>query len=176
MYFCKLFDGARHDSGDPFDWGEKLLAHYRANRVDPRTKTLVFSDGLDRARGDRSSTRRFHGRCQLAFGIGTNLTNDLGYEPLNIVIKMIRVQRPAGGQALRLARQEHVQGRGLPGLPAPGVRDSRDAGVTVRAGQNAGSTAPWYFFSMNALISGLFSALASFCTRGSFWLSGRPTR
>ena len=40
MYFCKLFDGVRHDSGDPFDWGEKLIAHYRKNRVDPRTKTL----------------------------------------------------------------------------------------------------------------------------------------
>src|SRR5690606_20777234 len=46
MYFCKLFDGARHDSGDPFEWGERLLAYYRNNRVDPSTKTLVFSDGL----------------------------------------------------------------------------------------------------------------------------------
>jgi hypothetical protein len=45
MYFCKLFDGARHDSGDPFQWGERMLAHY-ANRVDPQTKTLIFSDGL----------------------------------------------------------------------------------------------------------------------------------
>src|SRR5690606_5559044 len=46
MYFCKLFDGARHNVGDPIVWGERLLAHYQANRVDPRTKTLVFSDGL----------------------------------------------------------------------------------------------------------------------------------
>ena len=46
MYFCKLFDGARHDSGDPFIWGERLIAHYRKNRVDPRTKTLIFSDQL----------------------------------------------------------------------------------------------------------------------------------
>ncbi len=46
MYFCKLFDGARHDSGDPFDWGERMLAHYAKNRVDPKTKTLIFSDGL----------------------------------------------------------------------------------------------------------------------------------
>ncbi|MFP3374351.1 nicotinate phosphoribosyltransferase, partial [Pseudomonas sp. SIMBA_068] len=46
MYFCKLFDGARHDSGDPFVWGERLLEHYRKNRVDPRAKTLVFSDSL----------------------------------------------------------------------------------------------------------------------------------
>ncbi|RZI77337.1 MAG: nicotinate phosphoribosyltransferase, partial [Rubrivivax sp.] len=46
MFFCKLFDGARHDSGDPFSWGERMIAHYAANRVDPRTKTLIFSDGL----------------------------------------------------------------------------------------------------------------------------------
>ena len=43
MYFCKLFDGARHDSGDPFEWGERMIAHYDSNRVDPRTKTLIFS-------------------------------------------------------------------------------------------------------------------------------------
>ena len=53
MYFCKLFDGARHDSGDPFAWGERLIAHYRKNRVDPRTKTLIFSDQLDVAARDR---------------------------------------------------------------------------------------------------------------------------
>jgi hypothetical protein len=47
MYFCKLFDGARHDSGDAIEWGERLIAHYEKNRVDPRTKTLVFSDSLD---------------------------------------------------------------------------------------------------------------------------------
>ena len=89
MYFCKLFDGARHDSGDPFSWGERMLAHYAKNRVDPRTKTLIFSDGLWVPR-TIELYRQFQGRCQLAFGIGTNLTNDLGYEPLQIVIKMVR--------------------------------------------------------------------------------------
>ncbi|KAF1046094.1 nicotinate phosphoribosyltransferase [Xylophilus sp.] len=89
MYFCKLFDGARHDSGDPFAWGERIIEHYRANRVDPRTKTLIFSDSLTIPRVIELY-RRFQGRCQLAFGIGTNLTNDLGYEPLQIVIKMVR--------------------------------------------------------------------------------------
>ena len=88
MYFCKLFDGARHDCGDPFQWGERMLAHYVANRVDPRTKTLIFSDGLTVPR-TIELYQQFRGRCQLAFGIGTNLTNDLGYEPLQIVIKMI---------------------------------------------------------------------------------------
>ena len=88
-YFCKLFDGARHDSGDPFEWGEKMLSHYSRNRVDPRTKILIFSDGLTVTR-TIELYQRFKGRCQLAFGIGTHLTNDLGYEPLQIVIKMVR--------------------------------------------------------------------------------------
>ena len=89
MYFCKLFDGARHDSGDPFAWGESLIAHYRNHRVDPLTKTLIFSDGLTVER-IIALYNQFQGRCQLAFGIGTNLTNDLGYEPLQIVIKMVQ--------------------------------------------------------------------------------------
>ena len=93
MYFCKLFDGARHDSGDPFQWGERMIAHYHHNRVDPKTKTLIFSDGLTVPR-TIELYQQFKGRCQLAFGIGTNLTNDLGdppaHEPLQIVIKMIR--------------------------------------------------------------------------------------
>ncbi|MFK2879078.1 nicotinate phosphoribosyltransferase [Rhodanobacter hydrolyticus] len=89
MYFCKLFDGARHDSGDPFDWGERMLAHYRANRVDPRGKVLVFSDGLDIPKV-MQLYEHFRGRCLLAFGVGTNLSNDTGPKPLNIVIKMIR--------------------------------------------------------------------------------------
>lgn len=93
MYFCKLFDGARHDSGDPFTWGERLIEHYRQNRVDPHTKTLIFSDGLTVPR-TIELYQRFRGRCQLAFGIGTNLTNDLGdapaHVPLQIVIKMVR--------------------------------------------------------------------------------------
>jgi len=87
MYFCKLFDGARHDSGDPFAWGERLIAHYRKNRVDPRTKTLIFSDQLTVPLAIQIA-QRFQGRALTAFGIGTNLTNDLGYEPINIVIKM----------------------------------------------------------------------------------------
>ena len=89
LYFCKLFDGARHDSGDPFAWGERMIAHYRHHRVDPRTKTLIFSDSLTVPR-TIELYQQFRGRCQLAFGIGTNLTNDLGYEPLQIVIKMVK--------------------------------------------------------------------------------------
>ncbi|MFN0164059.1 MAG: nicotinate phosphoribosyltransferase [Burkholderiales bacterium] len=89
MFFCKLFDGARHDSGDPFEWGERLIEHYRKNRVDPRTKALVFSDGLTVPLAIRLF-ERFRGRIGTAYGIGTNLTNDLGPTPINIVIKMVR--------------------------------------------------------------------------------------
>lgn len=89
MYFCKLFDGVRHDSGDPFAWGERMLAHFRDNRVDPAGKILVFSDGLDIGKVMRLYDH-FRGRCQVAFGVGTHLTNDLGPTPLNIVIKMVR--------------------------------------------------------------------------------------
>jgi len=89
LFFCKLFDGVRHDSGDPFEWGEKLLAHYQRMRVDARTKSFVFSDSLNIPLC-LELYRRFHGRCKPAFGLGTNLTNDLGYRPLQIVIKMTR--------------------------------------------------------------------------------------
>jgi nicotinate phosphoribosyltransferase len=66
-----------------------MLEHYHQRRVDPRTKTLIFSDGLTVPR-TIELYQQFKGRCQLAFGIGTNLTNDLGYEPLQNVIKMVR--------------------------------------------------------------------------------------
>lgn len=89
LYFCKLFDGARHDSGDPFEWGEKLIAHYESLRIDPRTKTLIFSDSLNVPLAIELY-RRFASRARLAFGIGTNLTNDIGFTPLQIVIKMVR--------------------------------------------------------------------------------------
>ena len=89
LFFCKLFDGVRHDSGDPFEWGEKLIGHYKAMRIDPRSKVMVFSDQLNVPLAIRLF-ERFRGRSQTAFGIGTNLTNDLGHEPLSIVIKMTR--------------------------------------------------------------------------------------
>ena len=106
MYFCKLFDGARHDSGDPFTWGERMIAHYRNNRVDPLTKTLIFSDGLT-VEKIIALYQQFRGRCQLAFGIGTNLTNDLGYEPLQIVIKMTQ----CNGQPV--AKLSDTPGKGM---------------------------------------------------------------
>lgn len=87
LYFAKLFDGLRHDSGDPVVWGEKALAHYTRLRIDAHTKRLVFSDGLDLQTAIRLY-RTFADRTQTGFGIGTNLTNDVGLVPLNIVMKL----------------------------------------------------------------------------------------
>jgi nicotinate phosphoribosyltransferase len=89
LYFAKLFDGLRHDSGDPFEWGEKMLAHYARLRIDARTKQLTFSDSLD---FDKTFAlhRRFADRAKVGFGIGTHLTNDLGVPALNIVMKLVR--------------------------------------------------------------------------------------
>jgi nicotinate phosphoribosyltransferase len=87
LYFAKLFDGLRHDSGDPVAWGEKALAHYARLRIDANTKRLVFSDGLDLPEAFRLY-RHFADRVQLGFGIGTNLSNDVGLTPLNIVMKL----------------------------------------------------------------------------------------
>ena len=90
LYFAKLFDGLRHDSGDPVAWGEKALAHYAALRIDASTKRFVFSDALDVPKA-LALYRHFGDRVQMGFGIGTNLTNDVGQEPLNIVMKLTEV-------------------------------------------------------------------------------------
>jgi nicotinate phosphoribosyltransferase len=88
LYFAKLFDGLRHDSGDPIEWGEKALRHYEKLRVDVRAKRLVFSDGLDVPKA-LEVHERFADRVQCGFGVGTNLSNDLGPTPLNIVMKLV---------------------------------------------------------------------------------------
>ena len=95
LYFAKLFDGLRHDSGDPVEWGEKALAHYARLRIDARTKRLVFSDALTVPKA-LSLYRHFADRVMTGFGIGTKLTNDTGIEPLNIVMKLVR----CNGQAV----------------------------------------------------------------------------
>jgi nicotinate phosphoribosyltransferase len=88
LYFAKLFDGLRHDSGDPVVWGEKALAHYARLKVNAHSKRLVFSDGLDLPAA-LALYGRFADRIQTGFGIGTNLTNDVGLTPLNIVMKLV---------------------------------------------------------------------------------------
>ena len=91
MDFNKLqancYTGVRHDSGDPFAWGDKIIAHYESLGIDPKTKTLLFSDSLDFDRAQKIENY-FHGRINTSFGIGTYLSNDTNVDPLNIVIKL----------------------------------------------------------------------------------------
>ncbi|HVO86743.1 MAG TPA: nicotinate phosphoribosyltransferase [Candidatus Binatia bacterium] len=87
---AELWKGVRHDSGDAYDFGEKVIEFYAQNSIDPRTKTVVFSDGLDI--GDIVSLQEnFQSRINVLFGWGTSLTNDLGIKALNIVMKATRV-------------------------------------------------------------------------------------
>jgi nicotinate phosphoribosyltransferase len=88
LYFAKLFDGLRHDSGDPVQWAEKCIAHYQKLGIDPMSKTLVFSDGLNLPKA-LEIFRALRGRINVSFGIGTNLTADIpGVQPMSIVLKM----------------------------------------------------------------------------------------
>ncbi|MCG8285206.1 nicotinate phosphoribosyltransferase [Acinetobacter seifertii] len=88
LYFAKLFDGLRHDSGDPYEWGDKAYAHYRKLKIDTKTKMLTFSDGLNLPKAWELH-QYFKDRFQVSFGIGTNLTNDMGQTALNIVLKLV---------------------------------------------------------------------------------------
>ena len=81
------FNGVRHDSGDPYEWGEKIIKHYEKYGVDPRTKLLLFSDSLDFDRA-QALYDHFRDRIKVSFGIGTFCSNDTSEEALNIVIKL----------------------------------------------------------------------------------------
>lgn len=84
---CNNFTGVRHDSGDPYAWGEKIIAHYEKYGIDPKTKTLLFSDSLDFDKAQRLYNA-FRNRTKVSFGIGTFVSNDTCVDPLNIVIKL----------------------------------------------------------------------------------------
>ena len=81
------YTGVRHDSGDPYEWGEKIIAHYKKYGVDPKTKLLLFSDSLDFDRAQKLYDY-FSDRAKVSFGIGTFLSNDTSENALNIVIKL----------------------------------------------------------------------------------------
>lgn len=86
LTYSTIFSGVRHDSGDPIVWGEKMIKHYESLGIDPKTKTLLFSDSLNFEKADKI-WHHFHDRAKVAFGIGTYLSNDTDVEPLNIVMK-----------------------------------------------------------------------------------------
>ncbi|MCR5178978.1 MAG: nicotinate phosphoribosyltransferase [Lachnospiraceae bacterium] len=106
LTFATLFSGVRHDSGDPYEWGERILSHYAALGVDPAAKTLLFSDALDFERASKIYAH-FKDRAKVAFGIGTYIANDTDEEPLNIVIKPVR----CNGQDV--AKISDTEGKGM---------------------------------------------------------------
>lgn len=89
--FAKLFDGVRHDSGDPIEFANKTIEHYRKNGINPLFKYIIFSDGLNLEKVEEI-THACEGRIGISFGIGTNLTNDVGLKPMNIVMKLTEAQ------------------------------------------------------------------------------------
>lgn len=89
--FTKLFDGVRHDSGDALEFADKTIAHYVQNGINPLYKYIIFSDGLNLEKVEEI-TNYCKGKIGVSFGIGTNLTNDVGLKPMNIVMKLIGVQ------------------------------------------------------------------------------------
>ncbi len=88
MKLAKLYDGVRHDSGDPKLFGDRIINKYESYGIDPLSKTIVFSDGLDFATA-ADIKEYFAGRIKVTFGIGTNLTCDIpAIRPMNIVMKL----------------------------------------------------------------------------------------
>jgi nicotinate phosphoribosyltransferase len=85
--FAKLFDGVRHDSGDPIHFADQTIAHYQSLGINPQTKTIIFSDSLNYEKAARIA-EHCRGRIGFSYGIGTNFTNDVGLAPMNIVLKM----------------------------------------------------------------------------------------
>lgn len=106
---AKLFDGVRQDSGNPFEFGDKTIEHYKKLKIDPTTKTIIFSDALFPERVEKL-VEYFTGKIRMSFGIGTNLTNDVGVEPLNIVIKLVSAQ-PEGRHWLPTVKLSDSKGK-----------------------------------------------------------------
>lgn len=106
LTFATLFSGVRHDSGDPFEWAEKMISHYKELGIDPKTKTLLFSDSLDFERADKI-WKNLHDRINVAFGIGTYISNDTDVEALNIVMKVTDCNN------MDVAKISDVSGKGM---------------------------------------------------------------
>ena len=111
LTYSTLFSGVRHDSGDPFEWGDKMIHHYESLGIDPKTKTLLFSDSLDFKRAN-DIYAYFNGKARVAFGIGTYIANDTKVPALNIVMKTTA----CNGQDV--AKISDVEGKGMCKNPA----------------------------------------------------------
>lgn len=106
LTYATLFSGVRHDSGDPYVWGEKMIEQYKKLGIDPKTKTLLFSDSLDFERADKLY-RHFCKDVNVAFGIGTYLSNDTKVPALNIVMKVTKCN------GMDVAKISDTEGKGM---------------------------------------------------------------
>ena len=106
LTYATLFSGVRHDSGSPFEWGDKMIAHYESLGIDPKKKTLLFSDSLDFERAT-AIKRYFDGKAKIAFGIGTFIANDTDAPALNIVMKTTACN------GMDVAKISDVEGKGM---------------------------------------------------------------
>lgn len=106
LTYATLFSGVRHDSGDPYEWGDKMIAHYNSLGINPRTKTLLFSDSLDFERAN-ALYDYFKDKAKVAFGIGTFISNDTDEEALNIVMKTTKCN------GMDVAKISDVAGKGM---------------------------------------------------------------
>lgn len=106
LTYATLFSGVRHDSGDPYEWGDKMIAHYNSLGINPRTKTLLFGDSLDFERAT-ALYDYFKDKAKVAFGIGTFISNDTDEEALNIVMKTTKCN------GMDVAKISDVAGKGM---------------------------------------------------------------
>ena len=106
LTYATLFSGVRHDSGDPVAWGDNMIEHYKSLGIDPKSKTLLFSDGLDFEKATRLNAY-FNGKAKPAFGIGTFISNDTDVPALNIVMKTTKCN------GTDVAKISDVEGNGM---------------------------------------------------------------
>lgn len=106
LTYATLFSGVRHDSGDPYEWGEKMIKHYKSLDIDPKTKTLLFSDSLDFERASKLY-EYFKDKAKVAFGIGTYISNDTEVPALNIVMKTTKCN------GMDVAKLSDTPGKGM---------------------------------------------------------------
>jgi nicotinate phosphoribosyltransferase len=107
---ARLFDGVRQDSGDPYAFVDKILAHYQKLRIDPMTKTIVFSDGLD-TKTAIAINGYCTGKINASFGIGTHMTNDIGPKALNMVIKLSHCRTSADTEWTPVVKLSDTDGK-----------------------------------------------------------------
>lgn len=113
LKFAKLYDGVRHDSGDPILFGERMVEKYRSYGIDPMSKTIVFSDALDFERAV-AIKEYFVGKIRVSFGIGTNLTCDIGgVRPMNIVMKLAECRLAEGQPLYGCVKLSDVEGKAI---------------------------------------------------------------